>query len=86
MNSSKQGNSQGNSQEGSQESQQGVTSGSRQSSEREEPNFILVDFDEGVDIGDEQFILGEVRRADRARNRQSAEGDNQQGGRDKSNS
>lgn len=82
MNSSKQGNSQGNSQDG----QQGAASGSRQSSEREEPNFVLVDFDEGVDIGDEQFILGEVRRADRARNRQSAEGGNQQGGRDKSSS
>jgi hypothetical protein len=82
MNSSKQGNSQGNSQDG----QQGAASGSRQSSEREEPNFVLVDFDEGVDIGDEQFVLGEVRRADRARNRQSAEGDNQQGGRDKSSS
>lgn len=82
MNSSKQGNSQGNSQDG----QQGAASGSRQSSEREEPNFVLVDFDEGVDIGDEQFILGEVRRADRARNRQSAEGDSQQGGRDKSSS
>ena len=80
MNSSKQGNSQGNSEDG----QQGAASGSRQSSEREEPNFILVDFDEGVDIGDEQFILGEVRRADRARNRQSAEGDNQQCGRNKS--
>lgn len=82
MNSSKQGNSQGT----SQDSQQGADSGSRQSGGREEPNFVLVDFDEGVDIGDEQFILGEVRRADRARNRQSAEGDNQQGGRDKSGS
>ncbi len=83
MNSSNQGNSQGNSQEGSQESQQGASSGSQQSSQREDPNFVLVDFDEGLDIGDEQFILGEVRRADRARNRQSAEDQHQQGGQEK---
>ena len=73
MNSSNQGNSQGN----IQDSQQGTSSGARQSGEREDPNFVLVDFDEGLDIGDEQFILGEVRRADRARNRQSAEGQHQ---------
>ncbi|MFM9434098.1 hypothetical protein ACFDR9_001147 [Janthinobacterium sp. CG_23.3] len=78
MNSSNQGNSQGN----SQESQQGSSSGAQQRAEREDPNFILVDFDEGFDIGDEQFILGEVRRADRARNRQSAE-EQQQGGQEK---
>ncbi|MDC8759146.1 hypothetical protein [Janthinobacterium fluminis] len=84
MNSSNKGNSQGNrpdTQGGSQDNQQGSSSGAQQSSEQ---NFVLVDFDEGLDIGDEQFILGEVRRADRARNRQSSEGQNQQGGEDKS--
>ncbi len=79
MNSSNQGNSQGN----SQDSQQGSSSGAQQRAEREDPNFVLVDFDEGLDIGDEQFILGEVRRADRARNRQSAEDQHQQGGQEK---
>jgi hypothetical protein len=80
MNSSNQGNSQG---QGA-INQQGASAGSQQGGARSEPNFVLVDADPDFDSGDEQRILGEVRRADRTRNRQSAEEQNQQGGQNKS--
>lgn len=78
MNSSNQGNSQGGSPENS-------TPASRQSGNAQ--NFVLVDSELGLDIGNDPFVLGEVRRAERSGNRQSGSeqsqhqgGQNQQGG------
>lgn len=34
-------------------------------------NFVLVDSAQGLDMGDDQFAYGEVRRADRLMQRQS---------------
>lgn len=34
-------------------------------------NFVLVDSNQGLDVGDDQFAYGEVRRADRLMQRQS---------------
>lgn len=81
MNSTNQGNNQGS----GRGSQQGASPGSRQSG-ADASDVVQVDFDEDVDIADEPFILGEVRRADRVRNRQSTEGQSHQGGRDKADS
>lgn len=80
MNSSNQGNSQGL----GASNQQGASAGSQQGGARSEPNFVLVDTDPDFDSSDDQRILGEVRRADRARSRQSGEEQNQQGGQNKS--
>ena len=66
MNSSNQGNSQGN----SQDSQQNASPGAKQSGDQGGQNFVLVDADQELNLGDEPFILGEVRRVDRVRNRQ----------------
>lgn len=61
-------NGQGNSQSG--------TGSSKQGSDQHDPNFVLVDAEQDLEIGDEGFILGEVRRVDRAGgNRQSSQGD-----------
>ncbi len=38
-----------------------------------EQNFVLVDEEQGLEIGDEGFIPTEVRRVERAGNRQSGE-------------
>ena len=40
-------------------------SGNRQSHAQEGENFVLVDSEQGLDIGDDLFSIGEVRRADR---------------------
>lgn len=39
--------------------------GNRQSHAQEGENFVLVDSEQGLDIGDDLFSIGEVRRADR---------------------
>ena len=39
--------------------------GNRQSHAQEGENFVLVDSERGLDIGDDLFSIGEVRRADR---------------------
>ncbi|CDG84259.1 hypothetical protein [Janthinobacterium agaricidamnosum] len=51
-------------------------------------NFVLVDSEQGLDIGDDQFAIGEVRRADRVPHRQggSAGQSQQQAGPDTSGS
>ena len=41
------------------------TPGSRQSTADSAENFVLVDSEQGLDIGDDLFSIGEVRRADR---------------------
>ena len=40
-------------------------SGNLQSHAREGEHFVLVDSEQGLDIGDDLFSIGEVRRADR---------------------
>ena len=70
MNSSNQGNSQGNSQANSQDSQQSASAGPKQGGDQGGQNFVLVDSEQELNLGDEPFILGEVRRVDRVRNRQ----------------
>ncbi|HAT29557.1 MAG TPA: hypothetical protein DCW29_01495 [Janthinobacterium sp.] len=65
MNSSNQGNSQGN----SQIKQQGTSYGNMQSGEQN----LQSDTEQGFDLADQAFILGEVRRVDSVRNRQSAD-------------
>ncbi|MES2740393.1 MAG: hypothetical protein V4754_05515 [Pseudomonadota bacterium] len=49
---------------------QGTTGADRQG----EQNFVLVDPEQGLEIGDESFIPTEVRRVERAGNRQSGDG------------
>jgi hypothetical protein len=39
--------------------------GNRQSHAQEGEHFVLVDSEQGLDIGDDLFSIGEVRRADR---------------------
>ena len=39
--------------------------GSKQSTAESAENFVLVDSEQGLDIGDDLFSIGEVRRADR---------------------
>jgi hypothetical protein len=41
------------------------TAGSKQSSAEAAESFVLVDSEQGLDIGDDLFSIGEVRRADR---------------------
>ena len=41
------------------------TPGSKQSMADSADNFVLVDSEQGLDIGDDLFSIGEVRRADR---------------------
>lgn len=79
MNSSNQGNSQGGNPENS-------TPASRQSGNQSAQNFVLVDSELGLDIGNDPFVLGEVRRVDRSGNRQSSGGEQsrQQGGQNQS--
>lgn len=57
--------------------------GNRQSHAQEGEHFVLVDSERGLDIGDDLFSIGEVRRADRlpqhqggnaGQSRQSADG------------
>ncbi|WP_141213159.1 hypothetical protein [Janthinobacterium sp. PC23-8] len=43
----------------------GTDSGNRQSHAQEGEHFVLVDSEQGLDIGDDLFSIGEVRRADR---------------------
>lgn len=76
MNSSHQGNSQGGSPENS-------TPASPPANQQRgnAQNFVLVDSELGLDIGNDPFVLGEVRRVDRSGNRQSGtEGQSQQQG------
>ena len=39
--------------------------GNKQSTAESAENFVLVDSEQGLDIGDDLFSIGEVRRADR---------------------
>jgi hypothetical protein len=48
------------------------TAGSKQSTAESAENFVLVDSEQGLDIGDDLFSIGEVRRADRLPHHQSA--------------
>ena len=55
------------------------TPGNKQSTAESAENFVLVDSEQGLDIGDDLFSIGEVRRADRLPHRQSgAAGQNRQ--------
>lgn len=45
--------------------------GSKQSTAESAESFVLVDSEQGLDIGDDLFSIGEVRRADRLPHRQS---------------
>jgi hypothetical protein len=47
------------------------TAGSKQSMAESAESFVLVDSEQGLDIGDDLFSIGEVRRADRLPHRQS---------------
>ncbi len=59
--------------------------GNKQSDPAAGQNFVLVDSEQGLDIGDDQFAIGEVRRADRLPHRQGgAGGQNQQSASDTS--
>lgn len=48
------------------------TPGSKRSMAESAENFVLVDSEQGLDIGDDLFSIGEVRRADRLPHHQSA--------------
>lgn len=51
--------------------------GNQQSHAQEGENFVLVDSEQGIDIGDDLFSIGEVRRADRLpRHQQGYQGGN----------
>ncbi|PHV38234.1 hypothetical protein CSQ95_14610 [Janthinobacterium sp. BJB304] len=45
--------------------------GNKQSTADSAENFVLVDSEQGLDIGDDLFSIGEVRRADRLPHHQS---------------
>ncbi|SDA43140.1 hypothetical protein SAMN03159300_101716 [Janthinobacterium sp. 344] len=45
--------------------------GSKQSTAESAESFVLVDSEQGLDIGDDLFSIGEVRRADRLPHHQS---------------
>ncbi|MGK5078350.1 hypothetical protein [Janthinobacterium sp. HLX7-2] len=45
--------------------------GSKQSMAEAADSFVLVDSEQGLDIGDDLFSIGEVRRADRLPHHQS---------------
>ncbi|QYG06485.1 hypothetical protein [Janthinobacterium sp. PAMC25594] len=47
------------------------TLGNKQSTAESAENFVLVDSEQGLDIGDDLFSIGEVRRADRLPHHQS---------------
>lgn len=47
------------------------TPGNKQSTADSAENFVLVDSEQGLDIGDDLFSIGEVRRADRLPHHQS---------------
>lgn len=49
-------------------------SGNKQSDPSAGQNFVLVDSEQGLDIGDDLFAIGEVRRADRLPHRQGGAG------------
>lgn len=54
-------------------------SGNKQSDPAAGQNFVVVDSEQGLDIGDDLFAIGEVRRADRLPHRQGgASGQSQQ--------
>ena len=59
----------GNSQGGTPSMQS--TPGNKQSTAESAENFVLVDSEQGLDIGDDLFSIGEVRRADRLPHHQS---------------
>ena len=56
------------------------TAGSKQSTAEPAESFVLVDSEQGLDIGDDLFSIGEVRRADRLPHHQhgGAAGQNRQ--------
>jgi len=59
--------------------------GNKQSDPAAGQNFVLIDSEQGLDIGDDQFAIGEVRRADRLPHRQGgAAGQNRQSASDTS--
>lgn len=47
------------------------TPGNKQSTAESAESFVLVDSEQGLDIGDDLFSIGEVRRADRLPHHQS---------------
>ena len=47
--------------------------GNRQSHAGEGESFVLVDSEQGLDIGDDLYAIGEVRRADRLPHRQGGD-------------
>lgn len=60
----------GNSQGGSQDNQQAAPAGGKQSGEQRAQTGMLNDDEQGAGIADEELAFGEVRRADRVRQRQ----------------
>lgn len=59
--------------------------GNKQSDPAAGQSFVLIDSEQGLDIGDDQFAIGEVRRADRLPHRQGgAGGQNRQSASDRS--
>lgn len=61
---------QGNSQGGSQDNQQAAPAGGQQSSDQSVQTDVLKDDGQGAGVADEELAFGEVRRADRVRQRQ----------------
>lgn len=52
-------------QRGNSQGDTAFTPGSKQSTAESAESFVLVDSEQGLDIGDDVFSIGEVRRADR---------------------
>lgn len=51
----------------------GSLQGNKQSHSAEGESFVLVDSGQGLDIGDDLYAIGEVRRADRLPHRQGGD-------------
>ena len=53
----------------------GANSGNKSGIKQGDPaagqNFVVVDSEQGIDIGDDLFAIGEIRRADRLPHRQA---------------
>lgn len=54
------------------------TPGNKQSTAESAESFVLVDSEQGLDIGDDLFSIGEVRRADRLPHQSGLAGQNRQ--------
>lgn len=66
---------QGNSQGGGQDNQQATPAGGKQSSDQGVQTGVLNDDGQAKGVADEELAFGEVRRADRVRQRQGGNGE-----------